>query len=535
MTRRGCRRSAALAVGLAMLAGSAVLREAGGQTGRPWRPEERVLLSAFHELGAVATDMRRVYAASPLGLEVYDFVAGRWELPITAEDGYPVGEQPTALAYDRVEDALWLVTSLGSLYRFEPHFGRWEHRGLVPLGRVERIVPAMDGAVYLWGPGGWLRLRRGSSVLEPVRRGEAPAASGGEDSFAAGGAWGADPFLRALRGTLALDARLRRWPITAVAPAEPPGRYWVATRGGNLVAVDTRRMVTEWLPFGLLTRGVGTIAADGEELWFGGDGRGPRRGVTRADHSLQRWGHFEAQDGAPAGYVADVLPATGAVWFAASDGLYRHDRRSGRWRRLGESDGLPTAEATALAPAPTGLWVGTRRGVVALDDAGEVAEGPLLTGQTVYRLVASRDSLWIATDVGLWVLPAGAQAPVPAPGVENHPALRGPVIDVRPAFGSLFALTERGLYRFDGQSWRGPIAEAGQAGLGRLRALAAGDGQLWVGGDRGLARWDTETQLWTYYWVPADIPEGPVRRVLPAGEHVWLSTPAGALRLAWRR
>jgi ligand-binding sensor domain-containing protein len=289
------------------------------------------------------------------------------------------------------------------------------------------------------------------------------------------------------------------------------------------------------LPFGLLTRGVGTIAADGEELWFGGDERGPRRGVTRADHSLQRWGHFEAQDGAPAGYVADVLPATGAVWFAASDGLYRHDRRSGRWRRLGESDGLPTAEATALAPAPTGLWVGTRRGVVALDDAGEVAEGPLLTGQTVYRLVASRDSLWIATDVGLWVLPAGAQAPVPAPGVENHPALRGPVIDVRPAFGSLFALTERGLYRFDGQSWRGPIAEAGQAGLGRLRALAAGDGQLWVGGDRGLARWDTETQLWTYYWVPADIPEGPVRRVLPAGEHVWLSTPAGALRLAWRR
>src|SRR5690606_18474141 len=125
---------------------------------------------------------------------------------------------------------------------------------------------------------------------------------------------------------------------------------------------------TEWLPFGLLTRGVGTIAADGEELWFGGDGRGPRRGVTRADRSLQRWDHFEAQhDGAPAGYVADVLPTTDAVWFAASDGLYRHDRRSGTWRRFGEADGLPTAEVTALAPAPTGLWVGTRRGVVAVD------------------------------------------------------------------------------------------------------------------------------------------------------------------------
>lgn len=513
------------------MAAGAVVPAARAQSGQLWRPEDRVLLTAYQELGAVALDLRRVYAASPYGIEVYDFVARRWEPPIASDDGYPSDEWPTALAYDAFLDALWLGTASGGLYAYRLSFGQWERFALA-RGAIERIVadPALaTDFLYLMAGGGWYRLRRGTSTLEPVPPDEVPrrgtSALPGET----------DPVLEAQRGTLGLDERLRRWPVTDIAPAELPGRYWLATAGGNLLYYDSRRMDAQRFRFGLLSRGTGALASDGPALWFGGDGRGPRRGVARSDVDLQDWTYFEPQDdGAPAGYVYDILPTSGSVWFAASDGLYRYRRGEARWRRMIEGDGLPAGDATALAPAEGGAWVGTRRGLVYVTEAGYVSTPVLFPGQQIHDLLTSRDTLWIASDAGLWLLPLGEREPLRAPRAEEQPALSRRVTDARPAFGELFAITEEALYRFDGARWHGPDREPARAGLGRLHTLAAAEGQLWLAGDGGVARWDASQRLWTYYLVHQDIPEGPVRDVLPAGADLWVSTGGGALRLRWR-
>lgn len=520
-----------------------------GQSGRLWRPGERILVTAYHRLTAVTTDMRRVYAASAHGIEVYDHVARRWEPPIAFEDGFPAGEAPTALVYDRSADALWLGTALGSLYLYRIPIGRWESMGMVGAGPVLRIVPSTDvhgSGVYLAVPGGWYRLERGALIPEPVRPAELPPGLRGASGHPADRTGRRDPFFDAFRGTLTTDNRLRRWPITDVAPADQPSRYWVATDGGNLFLFDSRFMSIDHFTFGTLTRGVGVIVSDGGWLWFGGDGRGQRRGVTLADGALQDWRYFEASyDGAPAGRVHAILPTTPAVWFAATDGLFRFDRTTSRWRRFTESDGLPSAEATALAPARGGVWVGTARGLTWVGDEGTIAPGALFRARRVHRLVSSADTLWIAGDFGLWMLPGvGATdfggtverppvEPVRAPLTDAQPALRGPVVDVRPAFGALFALTPSALYRFDGSRWQGPIRDAAGS-LGRMHALAAAGGQLWVAGDRGLAQWDEALRQWTVYQAGRDLPEGPVSGVLPAGDHLWVATPAGAMRIPWR-
>lgn len=520
-----------------------------GQSGRLWRPGERVLVTAYHRVAAVATDMRRVYAASEHGIEVYDHVAGRWEPPIAFEEGYPMGEMPTALAYDGATDALWLGTATGSLYMYRLAIGRWESMGVVGAGPVLRIVPGGDGygaGVYLAVPGGWYRLDRGALIPEPVMPGELPAGlrtAAGDPMERIGRR---DPFFEAFRGTLSTDHRLRRWPITDVVPADQPSRYWVATDGGNLFLFDGRFMSVDQFTFGTLTRGVSALISDGGWLWFGGDGRGHRRGVTLADEALQDWQYFEAAyDGAPAGFVHAILPTTAAVWFAATDGLYRFDRNTSRWRRYTESDGLPAVEATALAPAPGGVWVGTTRGLTWVGDEGTIGSGTLFRARRVHRLVASADTLWIAGDFGLWMLPGVGAAglggnvqrpvvePVRAPLAETQPALLGMVVDVRPAFGALFALTPDALYRFNGSRWQGPIRDA-RGSLGRLHALSAAGGQLWVAGDRGVAQWDESQRQWTVFQAGRDLPEGPITGVLPTGDHIWVATPAGAMRIPWR-
>src|SRR5690606_37343605 len=205
----------AAALGAMLLAAGA----AQAQSGRLWRPDERILVSSFHELGAVTADLRRVFAASPHGIEVYDFAAGRWEAPITLEDGFPPGERPSALLYDRFLDALWMGTEVGNIYVYRMLGGQWDALGPVAGGPVLRIVgDPRSGDVFLATPGGWLRLQRGALFPEPVPPGAVPEGMG--DLSPEGQLRRLDPFFDAIRGTLTMDERLRRWPITDVEPAD---------------------------------------------------------------------------------------------------------------------------------------------------------------------------------------------------------------------------------------------------------------------------------------------------------------------------
>jgi ligand-binding sensor domain-containing protein len=149
-------------------------------------------------------------------------------------------------------------------------------------------------------------------------------------------------------------------------------------------------------------------------------------------------------------------------------------------------------------------------------------------------MLVSRDTVWLATQSGLWLLAGGSGSPVRPPGAETQPAVLGPVMDARPDAGALWVLTEDALYWLDADGWHGPAREAARAGLGRLRQLAAAEGQFWIAGERGVARLDRDSEIWTYYLVRQDIPEGPVRGILPFGNDVWIATGAGALRLRWR-
>jgi len=511
-----------------------------GQSGRLWRPDERVLLTDFSRVGAVASDSRRIWAATPLGVEVYDFVARRWDPPVTAEDGYPFGETPTALAYDRFADVLLLGTAAGTVYEYQPLGGSWRSVGPIVIGPVMRIVVAEgDDGVLVAGRDGWRRLRRESYIPEPVPPGELPPAARAAAASPVERLIRADAGFAAARGTLAVDEHARDWPLTDVAEGGSAGEYWIGTWGDNLIRYDAHFMRAERFRFGPLSAGVGAIARDANGWWFAGDGRGPRDGVAHADPALQEWRYHEARvAGAPRGHVRAVSPTSRIVWFAATAGLFRLERATGSWQRIGEADGLPAAEvmSLAVAPGPDGVWAGTRRGLVFVPADGTPLSDPVLAMRRIHHVRASADTLWISADDGLWILPLAEPdlAPRRAPGSAHIPPLRTRVLDARPAPGGVRAITESGLYVEDGGVWSGPVRAPALDAIGRPHSLATADGQLWVAGDLGVARLDTRSGLWTAYLVGQDIPLGPVHDVVPAGDDVWIATGAGALRLRWR-
>ncbi len=520
------RRAVFVCVALALVTPTAATPQLGSA-------QERTLVTSFGDVAALAVGRREIFVAAAGGIAVYDFVDDVWRPPLAPRAGYPPIEFVASLAYDGFADLLWLGAETGELLKLPLTFDRWEPAGFRARAPIIRIVPdAREGALWIGTPQGWYRVRDDGSLGRfMLRADQVPLEIRqlGER----------DPAFEAVRGTAGLDAQLRRFPVSAVVAGERRGIYFVGTEGGGLVRVDVNTLERAPLPFGTLSRGVGAVAVDGARIWFAGDGQGPRDGVATADRELRRWTQFEATtDGAPRGFVARIEPAPDALWFAASDGTYRLDRRGLRdgpprpsdWTWLHSRSGLPADQSTAVAPTADGAWIGTLRGLARVDASARVT-ATFLEGRRILDLASAGDTLWVATDAGLYVSVAGA-APVAGPGVESSPALRsGPVIGVAAHAGQRIVLVPDAHYRLENGAWAGPVREATTLGLGTLYRLLIDDGgSVWIAGERGIARLAAgrPPRAWL---VPMDVPVGPVRGLALDGEFVWVATPAGAFRI----
>ncbi|HSM34816.1 MAG TPA: hypothetical protein VK837_00340 [Longimicrobiales bacterium] len=484
-----------------------------------------MLITDFSQMSALATDQRRVYAATPEGIAVFDPFAERWLDPITLEDGYPFAADPTALAYDPFADELWLATVDGRILSYSPFFGRWRDEGLADAPPVFEIAFGEDvgGVVYLRESRGWSVLERGGLRARPPGGGsfEAPPRVGPDPLDA--------PGRRARGRTLTVDEAGRSWPITDAVTLMGSSDIWIGSYGGYLFRYGDFASDTKHFVYGVPGRGVGSVLATEDAVWFGGDGRGRRRGVARSDHNLDAWLQWDARiHGAPEGRVHDMASVGGTLWVAAGGGLYAL-KASGRWSRSGTREGLPADAARALAPAAGGLWVGTERGAVFVDGAG--SPGVVIArGIRVGGLAVAGDDLWLATETGLLHAQGAATGGI---GVavrragDANPRLGRRTRSVAALNGAVYAAYDDGVVRVDdGSAATVPLGSAGR----EVRLRAAG-GRLWIGGARGARGWHPGSGDVVRYDVGRDVPVGPVHDVAVGAGGVWLATPAGALLL----
>lgn len=440
-----------------------------------WQPDERVLISSFLNARGVATDHRHVYVSTDNGLEVYDLTFKRWLPPSTVEDGYPIHDGPARIAYDPRERGIWLVTEAQTLYLWSLTMQRWERRS-------------------------------GADLPADVRR---RLQRSGDDQ---------DPALGVMRSFIGRDAFARRWPVTAITPADRNGTFWAALFGGNLAFLDTRNLSSENYVFGSISRGVGAIALDAAgNIYFGSAGASQRTGVARSDSTLQRWRHFEARvaDG-PQQRVYDLAARGNEMYAAAADGVYRLVNE--RWQRVIDGD------ARTLVVLGNGVWVGTRGTLGVIDPGGDYTRADLPV-MTIHQLTARNDTLWVAADNGVFFR-AGTDFHL------SYSASRA--YAVAATLNTVAAFTDRGLISYNEEGWTEHPRNGALQAVGRASALHAHGDRIWIGGTNGIAEWDTRNDTWRYLTIPYDIPAGPITDIAFENGRLWVATPAGALRLEWR-
>jgi ligand-binding sensor domain-containing protein len=472
-----------------VLALAACARSAGAQS-RLWRPEDRITITSFNNIVAMAYDGRRVFGVSTGGVEIYDELSRRWLEPSTLEDGFPVFARATSAVYDRAQAGLWLQTDAGMFF-YSDLSQRWEQR---PFDRGS-VVTSTDPS----------RIPQN------------------------------DPAWRIMSNTATVDSRGRRWPLTSVVPAERNGTYWAGTAGGNIFYADSRNLSSQFYMYGTLSRGVSALAVGPNgTLWFGGDAMGPRDGITSATHDLQNWTWYEPTTWrAPRGVTQFLLDGD-AVFAAATDGVYVLRRGERSWRRIGEHEGLISDNARTLARTSFGIWVGTTHGLAVIDPVTLQVKWTGMSAAHVARLAARGEQVWAASDAGLFVAVAdssGVELRQPR-AAETDASLRGRIDGVG-MLGDTVAVIVRGrVYLLDENGGSNIVPDATMGAIGRAYDFRFDAGGLFVLGSNGVARRKVAGE-WSYFAIPADIPDAPVNDVVSDGEYVWVATPSGATRLRW--
>ena len=501
---------------------------------RFWHPEERVLISDFSVVDAVAASPWVVFAATRHGLLLYDRRSRTWQLPVTTLDGYPTARVRTALA-DPAGNAVWLGTTDGWA-RYDADLRRWDV-GSAPGGVSALMLDAGDLAsgVFLRDITGWHFLPRGA--LLPIAGTPLPPPGRRVEPLDARTALATAPMAQALRALILTDPRLRSYQFTSAARTADDNDLFFGTNGLGLVRIDGTVGQWEPLTFTLLGVRADALALGPDGVWVAGGvspriGSGGRSGVTWLPSDLSSTTPVEPAPGADFGTatVRRLLALGGALWIATNAGVYRLDPASGRTRRFTLEDGLPSEDVGALARAPDGVWIGTARGLAVI-----AADRVLRVGafaQPVTSLLAVGDTLWVGSLAGLGALLPGGAEPVIPPDVQAEPALRAPVVALARSGDTLVAVLE------DQVAWRDPASahwtvERPRATLGTLRAASgdAGGGGVWLAGAIGVAWWDIAHGTYRRLDIPGDLP-GPVRDVAAAVPWVWVATDSGAVRLS---
>jgi signal transduction histidine kinase/ligand-binding sensor domain-containing protein len=219
--------------------------------------------------------------------------------------------------------------------------------------------------------------------------------------------------------------------------------------------------------------------ADGA-LWIG-----TAAGLT--EYRDKRFRTFTTKDGLPDNAIVSLYADhAGALWIVA--GVWLSRLENGRFTNYAPGPQLPVTAARAiLEDRRHQLWVGGMNGVGRLSSEGfalVIGEAEL-AGRFVTCLAAGTDgAVWIGTSGGvLAISPEGVVRSYRTADGLPDPTVRALWCDRN---GFIWAGTNRGVARFNGQRFTFALAETG---LVSVRSIVGDrEGNLWVGDNSGLSR-----------------------------------------------
>jgi ligand-binding sensor domain-containing protein len=257
----------------------------------------------------------------------------------------------------------------------------------------------------------------------------------------------------------------------------------------------------------LLSNAVRALSRDRDGFLWVGTGGGLQQ-FNPAEPTIVR--NYTLGEDLPLTSITAIAPATiSGVWFGGENGAALFD--DGEWRHFTTEDGLADNQVQALtSDRQRRTWIGTRAGLSIWngEDFFNLTRENGLPSDNVTALLADNQSVWIGTSNG--GLYEFVQNQLRVYNAGNAGLLSDTVTALaRAADGSLYVGSERGLARFED----GRAARVEDLAAVPVRSLAVDEvGRIWVGTENnGLYAYDGAA------WQPvtAGLPSPTIAALLP--------------------
>jgi len=459
--------------------------------------EDRVVLTRGTVIRAIGVSRRWVYAVTNDAVLVLDRDRNTWLPPFTREAGFDPS-MVRRVAVDPDDESAWLLTQTGA-WTLSPLTG---YLGRAPAG------PAPS------------RLRAGS--LDQVYR-----------EF---------PSVQAFSALLTRDdASLAAYPVIAGARSPDRTEVWLGTEGGGLFQVDPLFNRATPRPYGLAVSGAGALARAADGVWIAPASRAlePRLAVTFATQDLQqfRWLDDAMRRGFGGARATALDARGGTLWMGTTRGLYRVASAGTGARAFTPMAGLPGDVVLSVLARGEGVWVGTAEGLAFLPtDSAEGRGGRALLIEAprahMRGLLATGDTLWMASDAGVLLLPPGGDRAVIPAAAAAQPRLRQSARALAAADSLVFVALADAVLAFsrrDG-AWTEPWPAVPWRAVGEIVTIAADARTIWAGGPFGVLAVDRATGGSRILRAGSDLPDA-VTSVLLDGPFAWIGTLGGVVRV----
>ncbi|MEO8295972.1 MAG: hypothetical protein ABI613_10700 [Gemmatimonadota bacterium] len=495
--------------------------------GRDWSTRDRVVIGDFTRITSVAAAQDRIYVTSPTSLLIWNPQFRQWEGPIVPPDPTTIERVFNALV-DPLDNSLWLARVDGWAH-YDAAIQLWE-RGTVP-GGVQEIAFDLDAPVsglFLRSGGSWLVVPRGGNVAIPTNPPGRPLRP-----FSVQDAFNANPILQTNSAQVLLDNRLQSARYTVAARAFDGLGWYLGTWGVGLLFLPDGGIMPQRLTFGLPGESVGATFAAPGGIWVSTDrttNSAAGLAFVASDLSGFNWIQGDQGFGLPFARVRKIVGLNANLWAATDGGLGRINPENGRIEMFDEGRGLADNRVYSVATRRGILVAGTARGLSMLKDGKLERLAPEFV-DPVYAVAISQDgdTIWTGTPRGLLAaIPGDPGLSLPAE-LNTVATLGEPVVALMWQRDTLVGLTEDRVIWRDARLktwWLGPTISTT---LGRLRAMAGGEGGLWVAGDQGVALVPFNAIPARVLRVPGDIPGSPYDLAID-DQYLWIATEHGLVR-----
>jgi ligand-binding sensor domain-containing protein len=282
-------------------------------------------------------------------------------------------------------------------------------------------------------------------------------------------------------------------------------------------------------------------------------------GLTHYDPTTEEWQAYTAADG----LADDTVTAlwgddSGVLWIATRGGVSRFDPQNNLWATYTAEDGLNGNRVASIWGDSSGhIWAGlspawdpvarqARGGGVSRFDpstGGWEASGDGLSGNLAQDVWGYEQGgvthVWVAgTEIAQGTCHSGGLSHWDGVHWQRVTAADGLTDDWVNALwagdrGTVWAGTESGLSRRDGDQWRQTLGAVGGPSSDRVSAVY-GDNRsvVWVGSDGGLDRFEPRTGQWRHYTTLDGLPANAIERIWVDARGVpWVGTQVGLGRL----